>query len=165
VIVVSNATPLIALAKLGHFALLQKLFTEVTISQEVWTEVVTQGAGRPGAAETSQAAWIRVVPLAQPALLPIWRSAYNLGAGETSTILLAKELSATLALIDERQARNLALKEGIAISGSIAVLESGYRQGHLSDLRQVYAQLLAANLYIAKHKLNQSLASFNLPPL
>jgi predicted nucleic acid-binding protein len=45
VIVVSNATPLITLAKVGHFDILQKLFTEITISQEVWNEVVVKGIG------------------------------------------------------------------------------------------------------------------------
>jgi predicted nucleic acid-binding protein len=42
VIVVSNSTPLITLAKVGYFDLLQKLFTEITISQEVWNEVVVE---------------------------------------------------------------------------------------------------------------------------
>ena len=119
-IVVSNSTPLITLAKVGHFDLLQKLFTEITISREVWHEVVVRGAGQAGSAETSQADWIRVVPIVAPALIEEWRSAYNLGAGEVSTILLAKQLLAGLALIDERRARALAAKEGVAVSGSIA---------------------------------------------
>jgi predicted nucleic acid-binding protein len=48
VIVVSNSTPLITLAKVGYFDLLQKLFAEVTISHEVWEEVVVRGDGQPG---------------------------------------------------------------------------------------------------------------------
>jgi predicted nucleic acid-binding protein len=38
VIVVSNASPLILLSKLGHFDLLSRLFNEIVISQEVWDE-------------------------------------------------------------------------------------------------------------------------------
>jgi predicted nucleic acid-binding protein len=82
VIVVSNATPLIILAKVGYFDLLQKLFAEITISQEVWTEVVVKGAGRSGSAETAEASWIQVASLADPTQLPVWRSQFNLGAGE-----------------------------------------------------------------------------------
>ncbi len=121
-IVVSNATPLITLAKVGYFDILQKLFTEITISQEVWNEVVIKGAGRSGSSETGQASWIRVVSLANPTRLSIWQNQFNLGAGEVSTILLAKELSAGLALIDERKARALAANEGLRLSGSIAAL-------------------------------------------
>lgn len=93
-IVVSNSTPLITLAKVGYFDLLQKLFTEITISQEVWDEVVVSGAGLAGSSETSQAGWIKVSSVADSSLVGEWRNAHNLGAGELSTILLAKELTA-----------------------------------------------------------------------
>jgi uncharacterized protein len=111
VIVVSNSTPLITLAKVEYFDLLQKLFNEITISQEVWNEVVVRGAGLAGASETSQAGWIKVSSVANSALVKEWRDAYNLGAGEVSTIILARELTASLALIDERRARKLEATE------------------------------------------------------
>ena len=164
-IVVTNATPLITLAKVGYFDLLQKLFVEITISQEVWNEVVVKGAGRSGSAETAQAGWIRVVSLANAALLPIWRRTYNLGPGEVSTVLLAKELSASLTLIDERKGRTLAAREGLALCGSIAVLENGYRKKYVNDLRQTYLDLLAAKVWISPKKLDQSLTSLGLLPL
>jgi predicted nucleic acid-binding protein len=162
VIVVSNSTPLITLAKVGYFDLLQELFTEITISQEVWNEVVVRGAGLAGSSETSQAGWINVGSVANSALIKEWRDAYNLGAGELSTILLARELAANVVLIDERRARRLAATNGRAVSGSIAVLESGYRKKYVSDLRAAYQQLLAANIWIDQKKLNQSLTSFGL---
>jgi hypothetical protein len=46
---------------------------------------------------------------------------------------------------------------GLAVSGTIAVLEGGYRENYFSDLRTVYRQLLAANIWIDQKKLNQSL--------
>jgi len=73
VIVVSNSTPLITLAKVGYF------------------EVVVRGAGLAGSSETSQAGWIKIGSIANSALVKKWRDAYNLGAGEVSTILLAKD--------------------------------------------------------------------------
>jgi predicted nucleic acid-binding protein len=48
VIVVSNASTLIILAKISHFHLPQRLFIEITISEEVWDEVVVNGAGLLG---------------------------------------------------------------------------------------------------------------------
>lgn len=164
-IVVSNSTALITLAKVGYFDLLQKLFIEIIISEEVWNEVVVRGDGLAGSSETSQAGWIKVSSVANSVLIKEWRDAYNLGAGELSTILLARELTASVALIDERRARRLAAKEGVAVSGSIAVPESGYRKKYVSNLRATYQRLLAANIWIDKKKLNQSLASFGLSPL
>lgn len=163
-IVVSNATSLI-LAKVGHFDLLQKLFSKITISQEVRNEVVVKGASRSGSVETAQASWIQVVSLANPTQLPAGRSMDKLGVGEVSTILLAKELSASLVLIDERKARTLAANEGLTLAGSIAVLEAGYRKKYVNDLRQAYLDLLAAKIWIDQKKLNQSLASLGLRPL
>jgi len=59
----------------------------------------------------------------------------------------------------------VAATEGLAVSGSIAVLESGYRKKYVSDLRAAYRRVLAENIRIDQNKLNQSLASFGLSPL
>jgi predicted nucleic acid-binding protein len=56
--VVSNSGPLINLAKVGQFTLLQDLFQHIIVPLEVFEEVVARGVGQPGAAETSTAQWI-----------------------------------------------------------------------------------------------------------
>ncbi|HZN12225.1 MAG TPA: DUF3368 domain-containing protein [Blastocatellia bacterium] len=164
-IVVADAGPLVALAAVGHFDLLRHVFGEIVVAPQVWEEVVVRGAGRPGAQEASRAAWVKVVGLRDQSLLRVWRGTHRLGSGEAATILLAKELAAAVALIDERRARRLAKTEGVPVSGSIAVLESGYRRGELKDLRRVYAGLLAAGIRVGLPVLNQSLTDFGLPPL
>ena len=60
-IVVSNAGPLIALAQIGHFSLLQALYGRLYIPPAVRDEVVVSGFGRPGDVEVGAAAWINVV--------------------------------------------------------------------------------------------------------
>jgi len=55
VIIVSNAGPLIALAKIERFGLLRALFGKLYIPQAVYDEVVVIGTGRAGANETEQA--------------------------------------------------------------------------------------------------------------
>ena len=47
-LVVSNASPLITLAKIGQFSLLEQLFGRVVIPQAVFDEVVSHSAGGPG---------------------------------------------------------------------------------------------------------------------
>jgi len=81
---------------------------------------------------------------------------HRVGAGEAATILLAKELTAAVALVDERRARRLATAEAVPVSGSIAVLESGHRRGELKDLRRTYLELLAAGIRVGRPVLNRS---------
>jgi len=68
VAVVSNSSPLILYARIGRLDLLREVFSEVIIPTAVHEEIVTQGAGRPGAAELAVASWITWLPLANQAI-------------------------------------------------------------------------------------------------
>jgi len=59
-IVVSNAGPLIALSKLGLLSVLQDLFGEIIVPEEVWNEVVERGKGKPGSDLIKKAKWIHI---------------------------------------------------------------------------------------------------------
>ena len=106
--VVADSSPLVILTKLGCFQLLNRFFPRVYISAEVQYEVVIAGAGLPGASEVSKAEWIEVKRLQNQAVLASAQGKHGLGAGEMSTILLAKELSANPVLLDDYKARKLA---------------------------------------------------------
>ncbi len=82
-----------------------------------------------------------------------------------STILLAKELGASLLLIDDYRARKLAKAEGLEILGSVGLLETFYRRRYLADLRSAFRQLLTHNVYIDQRLLDRRLRSLGLPPL
>ena len=163
--VVSNASPLIVLAKVGWLHLLEALFGGILISRQVFEEVVVTGAGLPGADETAQAHWIRVVEVPGAGALLASAGRAGLAAGELSTIRLAQLVRADLVLLDERRARNLARHEGLKVQGSIGVLEAGFRKGHLPDLREAYVRLLGLGVYLDRALLNASLTSCNLTPL
>ncbi len=47
-IVVTDSTVLIGLAKIGKLDLLRKIFSKVYIPQEVFKELVEKGKGKPG---------------------------------------------------------------------------------------------------------------------
>ena len=47
--VISNASPLINLARIGKLDLLHELYGDLTIPEAVWREVVVEGAGQLGA--------------------------------------------------------------------------------------------------------------------
>ena len=59
-IVVSDSSPLIALACLSQLELLRILYEEITIPQAVYDEVVQAGEGRQGATAVAEASWVNV---------------------------------------------------------------------------------------------------------
>jgi uncharacterized protein len=165
VIVVADSSPLIILAKVGCFDLLNRLFPRVYISTEVHHEVTVAGAGLPGAAEVARAEWIEVKQLQDQAAVLAAQQRLILGAGELSAILLGKELGAGAVLLDDYYARELAKAEGLEVRGSVGLLEMSYRRGYLADLRSVFLQLLAHNVYVERQLLERRLRSLGLPPL
>jgi uncharacterized protein len=165
VAVVADSSPLVVLAKLGCFDLLNRLFPWLYISTEVHYEVVIAGAGLPGSSEVSKAAWIEVKALQNPAGLHSAQRKYGLGPGEMSSILLAKEMGANPVLLDDYSARRVAKAEGLGILGSIGLLETFYRRRYLTDLRRVFQELLTHNVYIDKRLLDRRLRALGLPPL
>ena len=145
---ISNASPLIILAKIGLLDLLLHLHGQVIISPDVHREVVVSGAGLPGSGQVASAQWIKVKDVREPARIARVAAGAGLGLGEASTVLLAQELRADLALIDDLKARKVAEAEGLKIRGSIGTLEAAFRKGHLSDLRQAFRHLVEAGLYL-----------------
>src|SRR5437016_4670425 len=97
--VVSNSTPLIYLAAIGRFDILNALFGRITIPLAVYNEVVIQGAGRWGAAETAAAAWIDRCAVSDPTKLASLPG--SLDAGEREVIALAEAAHADLVIMDE----------------------------------------------------------------
>ena len=141
-IVVSNSSPLIALARIGKLQLLATFYERVLIPVEVQHEVTVAGSGLPGAEEVRKAKWIEVAPQKislHPALV---RACQGLGAGERAAILLAKSLSADLVLLDDRKARAVAHEADLAIAGCLGILEDCSGKGLVPDLRQAYVDLL-----------------------
>jgi uncharacterized protein len=165
VTIVADSSPLVILAKLGYFNLLQQLFPVLHISSEMHHEVVIAGAGLPGSSEVAGAAWVKVRKLQHPASLLAARERYALGAGELSTILLGKELDADAVLLDDYKARRVATAEGLKVRGSVGLLEAFHRAGHLDDLRAAFRQLVAHNAYVDRRLLDLRLRAWGIPPL
>lgn len=164
-IVVSNASPLITLARIGCHGCLHNLFTEIQISTEVYTEVAIGGAGKPGADAVAQSPWIKVKASEDSSVIQKLMSDLGLGAGEVSAVLLAKQLRADLLLMDERKARRFAQSQGLPVLGCIGLIEEFYRRREISDLRQTYLHLLQYNVRVDIRTLQTSLKRFDAPLL
>lgn len=146
-IVVSNATPLIALAKIDQLLLLQSLFNTIHIPQAVYEEVVTKAPHRSGATEIRQASWIHTQ-------IPIDRTKIDylrtdLDPGEAETIVLAEELTADLVLLDETKARLAAQFLGLNFMGTVGVLLLAKRMGYVTIIRPLLDELKANKFYLS----------------
>ena len=102
--IVSNATPLIYLAKAGRLDLLKAVFGEVYIPEEVKIEVVDRGKqlGETDAYLIEKAiseGWLKVLET-ELIEIPI-----KLEPGEAAALSLAKKLKIGEVLIDEASAR------------------------------------------------------------
>lgn len=164
-IVVSNSSPLIALARIGRLNLLAGLYERILIPAEVHHEVTVAGRGLPGAEEVREASWIEVMALHGPAEPSLEQACKVLGAGERGAILLAKSLAADLVLLDEWKARRTAQGAALSVAGCLGVLEAGARRRLVPDLRAAYLDLLRQGIRFDLRLLQSSLARFGLPEL
>ncbi len=133
VTVVSDASALINLARIGELRLLRQLYGEVLIPQAVWREVVVEGAGQPGAEEVHRASWLTAKGVANEHLVRALRQ--DLDAGEAEAIALALELGADLLIMDERLGRQTAGYLGLRYLGLIGVLIAAKRRGLIGCIK------------------------------
>lgn len=145
-IVVSNATPLIGLAKIEQLPLLRDLFATVLIAHAVFEEVVLHGSNRPGAAEIRQADWIQVRRVADRTRVDYLRS--DLDYGEAETLVLSDELRADWVLMDEAKGRLAAELLGLRMIGTLGLLLLGKRMGKVTAVRPLLDTLRANKFYI-----------------
>jgi predicted nucleic acid-binding protein len=136
VIVVSDTSPLIALAAVGQLDLLRQLYVEVLIPEAVYREATTV-RDAPGAVEISAANWIHVQPVRDRTLTEAL--AVELDAGEAEAI--AVERGADLLLMDERRGRQAAVRLGQQVVGVLGVLIEAKHRGHLPSVRPVLEAL------------------------
>ena len=144
--IVSDASPLINLARVDQFDLLSAFYGQVVIPQAVYDEVVVRGRGRDGSREVERASWIEVLRLHDQ--LAVRTLATELGQGEASAIILAQELQATLLLMDEIRGRRIAQSLGLSVRGTLGVLAHARREGRIPRLRPVLNLLRAKGTWI-----------------
>jgi predicted nucleic acid-binding protein len=145
-VVVSDASPLINLARVGHFDLLTAFYGRIVIPQAVYDEVVVRGQSRDGSREVKETSWIEVrVPQDELAVRAL---ATEIGRGEAAAIILAQELQAALLLIDEIRGRRVAQQLGLRVRGTIGILARAKREGRILNLRQVLDLLRARGTWI-----------------
>lgn len=147
--VVSNTSPIINLAAIGHLDLLRELYGTLTIPDAVYDEIVVRGRGQPGADEVQQFSWFVRQSVSNRALV-VQLMGSGLDVGEAEAIVLALETYAPLLLMDEKLGRAAATRVGIRVIGLRGVLIEAKRRGRVAEVRPLLDALRAGpGFYIA----------------
>jgi predicted nucleic acid-binding protein len=128
--IISDASPLISMAKAGKLYLLRELFERVLIEEEVKRETIDKGkeGGAPDALVIEDAVkegWIEIEKLREE------KKFRGIHRGEGNTILLAKKHKC-LVLIDEEDAREVARAVDLKVRGCLYVLKEAIENGLIS---------------------------------
>ena len=131
--IVSNASPLINLARIGKLDLLRDLYGKLFIPEGVWHEIVVEGAGQPGADEVNEAVWIERRGVKNKQLVQALLQ--ELDAGEAEAIVLALEEGTDWLLMDEHLGRETARHFKLRCIGLVGVLIAAKHKGLISAIK------------------------------
>lgn len=152
-VVIADAGPLIALARIGALDLLRRLFGRVCITATVRDEILPSPAAFADAALLASSlaeGWIDVVEVPSTDYRPL-----NPGvdAGEASSIQVANHWrdagDAVLLVMDDRAGRMEAKSRGHALIGTAAVVGLAKTEGLVPAARPLLDQMVAAGYFIA----------------
>lgn len=160
-IVVANAGPLIALARIGHLHLLHSRYNPLTVPPAVFDEVAISEHGYAGTDEIRQASWIETAAVQDRMAVELLKE--RLDAGESEAIVLALELKADLLLIDEARGRRVAEARGLNKTGALGTLILAKRRGLVPKITPLLNALLASGFHMDEelYKTAQMLAGEN----
>ena len=150
-VVVSDTGPLHYLALCDARDLLPRLFTRVFIPPTVFQEL--QHSHTPAVIRE----WAKSLPpwviVKAPTSLD---ESFKIDRGELEAICLAKEIQASAILIDDRAGRTAALRYGLAVTGTIGVLELAAVRGWI-QLPEAFAKLQQTNLRLSPELMQAAL--------
>jgi predicted nucleic acid-binding protein len=139
-IVVADTSPINYLLLISQIDLLPRLFQQIIIPDVVRDEMLDPNA--PPVLQqwiANPPSWLTVQSV------PVTDTTLNiLDPGEQAAMTLAQTLPADLLIIDERRGRRIAEDRGIAIIGTLGILDDAATQG-LINLAETIAQLQQTN--------------------
>jgi predicted nucleic acid-binding protein len=144
-IIVCDASPLIALSLCDKLDLLDTLFKEVVIPEMVYKEVSREGKPEAG----KIAAWARGKVQKAGKQTLVQAVNLSLDAGESEAIALYWERLADFLLIDEQRGRRIAVQSGIKIIGTLGILLLAKEQGLISVVKPLLDRLWESPIRIS----------------
>jgi predicted nucleic acid-binding protein len=153
-LVVADASPLIALARIGRLELCHALFNEVVIPQAVAGEILRHPRGFEG----EPPPWLAIRRVVDRQKVEELNQRLDLG--EAEALVLALELGVPL-LMDESQGRRMAGVLGIDVIGTLGLLLASKRAGLLVRVDAEVARLRAEDFFMGDDLLRAILDAAN----
>ena len=154
-IVVSNSTILIGLAKIGKLDLLPKIFSKIYIPMEVFYELIGKGGKKPGSEKIKKVRWIQSKVVKDRTQVNLLTA--TLQKGEAEVLCLAKELNADLVLLDEGKARKSAILAGFEVMGLIGLLILAKELGLIKNVQSFIEELRRKRFRVSERIVTEAL--------
>jgi len=143
-ILVADASALIALAACDSLALLEAIFGNVLVPEAVFEEVVALDKPQSARLRNYLHGKVRAVDMRRFVYLDAFAD-----AGETQAMLLYKEVSADYLLIDDKRGRKVAKINQIKTVGSLGVLLQAKRAGLIPCVAPLIEQIAASAVFMS----------------
>lgn len=160
-LVLSDASPLIVLARVAGLSWLQALFGEIVIPETVREEILGRGEwpGMDALREAIEAGWL-VVREDGPDSGDETPELPELDEGEAACIRIAlRHDGPALILMDERAGRAVAGEYGIQVAGTAAVIGQAKQRGLIPSARVVFEELLRGDFRLSREVIQTVLAT------
>lgn len=135
-IIIADTSCLIVLEKIGHLDLLNKVFGEVVITQQVFEEF---GKSLPF--------WFSVEKSKTNSNQKILETA--LDKGEASSIALAMDYEDSLLIMDEIKGRKMARNLGLHVTGTLGILVVAKSMNHIPTVKPILEKIKSTNFRIS----------------
>ena len=145
--IISNATPLIAFARIGKLALLKKVVGSLVIPTGVADEIVAYEQEKQGSIALEKETWIQTKHVQSEQQIKLLMP--TLDRGEAEVIALSLESQAQLVLMDELTGRKVAESLNIKVTGSIGVLIRAKQLGEITAVEPYVQQMKQAGIYFS----------------
>jgi len=129
-ILVADASPLIALSFCDQLNLLEDLFQEIIVPQSVFDEINIKN--KPESQKLAGFLLGKIVRFDQDYQII---SMPGLGKGELESMALYKKINADYLLVDDKRARKVAVYNNIKIIGSIGVLLLAKQKKYIPEIK------------------------------
>jgi uncharacterized protein len=139
-IVVSDTSPVLNLARIGRLELLPLLYHQVLIPLTVHQELTTYQEDLPSGDDLASLPWLIVTSARDQKRVQELRE--DLDAGEAEAIVLAIERHADLLLVDERRGRRTATAAGLTVTGLLGVMARAKQAGLIDLAKPVLDELI-----------------------
>ncbi len=139
-LVVANSTPLINFATIDRLDILRKLFKHIIVPPAVWKELTEKGSAYVSADKIKNVAWIKVISIKEDNFLRIIK--LKIDEGEAEAIALAIQSKASLVLLDEIDARDIAQNIDLNVIGTIGCLLLAKKLKFISEIKPLLDKII-----------------------